>query len=240
MPSTSTTGSNRRVPPPRGLPPRHPSLGIPFYFVKRYGLLRVQGDPHAEVRPLADPAPKRSAFPSSSSICSLSPSLMRGGHFFRGSRTCFPAAAKEHYCYRTSYVIASVYFFRQVDAYRGGRTCFPCRDCVRCHGRLWQAVPYAHFLFHGSHNVLRCASGSVLCRFFSLRSGPNVCCGVLSLRWRKEVRASQRAHPGWMTNAQAVPEVLRVVDPMTSVFALQTLCFPLCCKTRRKERCPIA
>ena len=52
MPSTSTTGSNRRVPPPRGLPPRHPSLGIPFHFVKRYGLLRVQSDPHAEVRRL--------------------------------------------------------------------------------------------------------------------------------------------------------------------------------------------
>ena len=141
--------------------------------------------------PLADPAPKGSAFPSSSSICSFFPSPMRGGYFFWGTRTCFPAAAKEHYCCRTSYVIASVYFFRQVDVYRSGRTCFPGRDCVRCHSRLWQGVQYAHCLFHGSHNVLCCASGNVLCPFFSLRGGPNVCCGVLSLRWREEVRAFQ-------------------------------------------------
>ena len=33
VPSTSTTGSNRRVPPPRGLPPRQPPSGIPFVRV---------------------------------------------------------------------------------------------------------------------------------------------------------------------------------------------------------------
>ena len=36
VPSTSTSGSNRRVPPPRGSPPRHPSPGHPFGFVQLF------------------------------------------------------------------------------------------------------------------------------------------------------------------------------------------------------------
>ena len=63
VPSTSTSGSNWRVPPPRGFPPRCPSLGIPFCFRKLFFGFSYEAIPHAEVRcPLAVHVWVRSAF----------------------------------------------------------------------------------------------------------------------------------------------------------------------------------
>ena len=92
VPSTSTSGSNRRVPPPRGLPPRTPLSGIPFVRVYSRSALFLPHEafPHAEGRRLRIRASCGSALPSSGPTSSFLRSSMRVQYLFRGGRTCFP------------------------------------------------------------------------------------------------------------------------------------------------------
>ena len=78
--------------------------GILFYVFLSAGVSRGA--------PPADPFLEVYAFPPSSFSFSFGSSSIREVHLFQGSRTCFPAPAKERYTYRNSYVFTSVYSFR--------------------------------------------------------------------------------------------------------------------------------
>ena len=123
--STSASGPNRRVPPPRGFPPRCPSRAFPASSVSSSTLSLYEAFPHSEVRRLW--ALFQSG-PLSLLYCvrwSFLRSSMRVKFFFRGRRTCFPSAVDFAFCHRILYSINLVDVFRGVTVYGGGRTCFP-------------------------------------------------------------------------------------------------------------------
>ena len=90
--STSTSGSNKRIPPPRGFPPRCPSLGNPFCFVQLFFGFSVRGDTSCRSSPPAGPFSTGSALPSSLAISSLLRPPIRGVYFLRGRRMCLPVS----------------------------------------------------------------------------------------------------------------------------------------------------
>ena len=110
--STSASGPSRRVPPPRGSPPRCPSRAFPSKTVSSSLCFFYEAFPHSEVRCLWTILWCGPLFPSSLRTCSLRHSPMRGGYFFWGRRMCFPSAVKLAYCHRFQYVLSFTYSFR--------------------------------------------------------------------------------------------------------------------------------
>ena len=122
--STSASGPNRRVPPPRGLPPRCPSRAFPSFS--------VSSSPLSLTRRFLIP---RCAACGPSSRVVHSP-------FFLGYVFLAVLYARQVYlpgqdgrvsrlrstftfCLRIQYSLNLVFVFRGDSAYRGGRTCFP-------------------------------------------------------------------------------------------------------------------
>ena len=97
VPSTSTSGSNRRVPPPRGfLLAAHPRAFLRARLAVLWFLLR--GDNSCRGSPPADPFSAGSALPSSLGISSLSNPPICGVFGFRGRRMCCPVCDRFRFC----------------------------------------------------------------------------------------------------------------------------------------------
>ena len=123
--STSTTGAGQACSAATRVPPRRPSLGIPFWLVWPFSV------PHTRLHLM----PRLAA---SGPISRLGPlSLLHWVFLLRPVRLsarsmgfgadgrAFPSAVDLVYCHRFQYVFSFSYNFRGVPAYRGGRTFFP-------------------------------------------------------------------------------------------------------------------
>ena len=146
--STSTTGSARRVPPPRRVAPRRPSLGIPFWLVLPFSVL------HARLHLM----PRLAA---SGPISRLGPlSLLHWVFLLRPVRLsarsvgsgadgrAFPSAVDFVYCHRFQYVFSFSYNFRGVPS-----DVFP--DCGRVYREVHFSVllPFSCLRVGGSHAI---------------------------------------------------------------------------------------
>ena len=94
--STSTSRSSRRVPPPRGSPPRCPSLGVPFWLVQPFFGSSYQVTPHAEVHRLRTRLSAGSALPSSLCIFFFVPLVYPRGGWVPGQTDVFPGRGHVH------------------------------------------------------------------------------------------------------------------------------------------------
>ena len=128
--SASTSGSNWRVPPPRGssspAPLGHPLLPPlavrPFFATRRILTPRCAAcGSMFRVDPLSLPRVLRL----------LSRTRLCAGSTCTGADGCaFPSATAGVFRCRIRYLFALARLFRGVVFYWGGRTCFPGRDCV--------------------------------------------------------------------------------------------------------------
>ena len=118
--STSTTGSARRVPPPRG------SLLAARLWVSPSGsssrsLFLIRGYTSCRGWP-----PRLGPLSLLHWVFLLRPVSLSARSIGSGADGCaFPSAVDLVYCHRFQYVFSFSYNFRGVPAYRGGRTCFP-------------------------------------------------------------------------------------------------------------------
>ena len=103
--STSASGPSRRVPPPRGLPPRQSISDNPFFLLYLFGFPLVRGVSSRRGAPPADPRSSGSAFPTRTSTTSFSCSSMRAMYMYRGGRMCFPVRDSGDFMHRIAYVI---------------------------------------------------------------------------------------------------------------------------------------
>ena len=125
--STSTTGSSRRVPPPRGSRLAVPARDNPFVF-SCLPAGYIQGVSMSGGFAAAGPSLVRVRFPSSLPTSSFLPASTRGGYVFQGVRTCFPGAVDAEFGHRNSYVLLTESPIHGDPVNRGVRTSFPGRE----------------------------------------------------------------------------------------------------------------
>ena len=147
--STSTSGSNRRVPPPRGSSSLAP-LG-PFFrppLAVRLSSLRGVSSCRGGA---ACGSGVGSAFPSSLSISSLSTSAIRGEFVFRGRRMCFHVCVRFRLC--PSFLVRLLFCVRVLPGLclPGWPDVFPGRVHVPLEGLAVQGQQVHFVRGNGSH-----------------------------------------------------------------------------------------